>query len=130
MDHHAVVVAPVAALISHIATAVLDETHPHTATAVLEETTHSHITMVVLEDTPHTHITMVMLDEDEDEEADTHVTIVTLEDREADPETSAATPVMTAMVVLTQKSTRSGGASSIRTPGMMDLAVASSPAWT
>jgi hypothetical protein len=104
VDHHAVVVAPVAALISHIATAVLDETH--------------------------THITMVMLDEDEDEEADTHVTIVTLEDREADPETSAATPVMTAMVVLTQKSTRSGGESSIRTPGMMDLAVASSPALT
>jgi hypothetical protein len=117
VDHHAVVVAPVAALISHIATAVLDETHPHTATAVLEETT-------------HTHITIVMLDEDEDEEADTHVTIVTLEDREADPETSAATPVMTAMVVLTQKSTRSGGASSIRTPRMMDLAVASSPALT
>ena len=107
VDHHAVVVAPVAALISHIATAVLDETH-------------SHITMVVLEETPHTHITMVMLDEDEDEEADTHVTIVTLEDREADPETSAATPVMTAMVVLTQKSTRSGGTSPISTPSMME----------
>jgi hypothetical protein len=118
VDHHAVVVAPVAVLISHI------------ATAVLEETAHTHITMVVLEETPHTHITMVMLDEDEDEEADTHVTIVTLEDREADPETSAATPVMTAMVVLTQKSTRSGGTSSIRTPRMMDLAVASSPALT
>ena len=69
MDHHAAVVAPVAALISHIAMAVLDETN-------------THVTMVMLEDM-----------EDEDEVADTHVTIMTLKD----PRANATTPVIIAM---------------------------------